>query len=80
MKRASLQPQERVELDFDLVTVKELLRDLLFREAGQAYFKRLAVPRQRRWLGAWRTLSTCRRAGHQSPYPAIFYHARVSPC
>src|SRR5919198_3404957 len=57
MKRASAQPQERVQLAFDLVTVKELLRDLLFREAGQAYFKRLAVPRQRRWLGPWRTLS-----------------------
>jgi hypothetical protein len=47
---------ERVQLDIDLVTVKELLRDLLFREAGQVYFKRLAVPRQRRWLSAWRTL------------------------
>jgi hypothetical protein len=58
MKRASQPPQERMQLDFDLVTVKELLRDLLFREAGQAYFKRLAVPRQRRWLGAWRSLST----------------------
>ncbi len=58
MRRASPPLQERVQLDFDLVTVKELLRDLLFREAGQAYFKRLAVPRQRRWLGAWRTLST----------------------
>jgi hypothetical protein len=58
MKRRSPPPQERVQLDFDLITVKELLRDLLFREAGQAYFKRLAVPRQRRWLGPWRTLST----------------------
>jgi hypothetical protein len=58
MKRASPQPQETVQLDFELVTVKELLRDLLFREAGQAYFKRLAVPRQHRWLSAWRTLST----------------------
>ena len=58
MKRASPQPQERMQLDFELVTVKELLRDLLFREAGQAYFKRLAVPRRQRWLGAWRTLST----------------------
>ena len=57
-KRTSPQSQERVQLAFDLVTVKELLRDLLFREAGQAYFKRLAVPRQRRWRGAWRTLST----------------------
>jgi hypothetical protein len=58
MRRASPPLQARVQLDFDLITVKELLRDLLFREAGQAYFKRLAVPRQRRWLGAWRTLST----------------------
>jgi len=31
---------------------------LLFREAGQPYFKRFAVPRRRRWLGPWRTLST----------------------
>jgi len=58
MKRSSPSPQERVQLDFDVVTMKELLRDLLFREAGQAYFKRLAVPRRHRWLGAWRTLST----------------------
>jgi hypothetical protein len=58
MKHAAPQPLERVHLDFDLATVKELLRDLLFREAGQGYFKRLAVPRQRRWLSAWRTLST----------------------
>jgi hypothetical protein len=58
MKRAVPQPPERVQLDVDLATVKELLRDLLFREAGQVYFKRLAVPRQRRWLSAWRTLST----------------------
>ena len=58
MKRAAPPPQERVQLDLDLVTVKELLRDLLFREAGQAYFKRLAIPRQHRWLSAWRTLST----------------------
>ena len=58
MKRVVPQPLERVQLDVDLVTVKELLRDLLFREAGQVYFKRLAVPRQRRWLSAWRTFST----------------------
>jgi len=58
MKRAVPPPMERVQLDIDLVTVKELLRDLLFREAGQVYFKRLAVPRQRRWLSAWRTLPT----------------------
>jgi hypothetical protein len=58
MKRTSPSPQERVQLDFDVVTMKELLRDLLFREAGQAYFKRLAVPRRHHWLGAWRTLPT----------------------
>jgi hypothetical protein len=58
MRRVSPPLQERVQLDFDLITIKELLRDLLFREAGRAYFKRLAIPRQSRWLGAWRTLST----------------------
>src|SRR5438128_8357934 len=58
MRRTLPPPQERVQLDLALVTVKELLRDLLFREAGQAYFKRLAIPRQHRWLSAWRTLST----------------------
>ncbi len=58
MKRTSPSPQERVQLNFDVVTMKELLRDLLFREAGQAYFKRLAVPRRHRWLGVWRTLPT----------------------
>ena len=58
MKRTPPSPQERVQLNFDVVTMKELLRDLLFREAGQAYFKRLAVPRRHRWLGAWRTLPT----------------------
>lgn len=57
MKRTPQQPA-RVQLDLDLVTVKALLRDLLFRAAGQPYFKRFAVPRQRRWLGPWRTLST----------------------
>src|SRR5919198_5722707 len=58
MRRTPQQPQERAQLDLDLVTVKELLRDLLFREAGQPDFKRFAVPRRRRWLGPWRTLST----------------------
>ena len=50
MKRTPQQPPERAQLNLDLVTVKELLRDLLFREAGQPYFKRFAVPRRRRWL------------------------------
>src|SRR5215813_14461723 len=58
MKRTPQQPPARAQLTLDLVSVKELLRDLLFREAGQPYFKRLAVPRRRRWLGPWRTLST----------------------
>ena len=50
--------QERLELDLDPATFKECLRDLLFREAGKPYFKRLAIPRRHRLLGAWRTLST----------------------
>jgi hypothetical protein len=58
MRRTPQQPPQRAQLNLDLVTVKELLRDLLFREAGQPYFKRFAVPRRRRWLGPWRTLST----------------------
>jgi len=58
MQRTPQQPLARAQLTLDLVSVKELLRDLLFREAGQPYFKRLAVPRRRRWLGFWRTLST----------------------
>src|ERR671937_1782019 len=58
MKRTPQQPPDRLQLDLDLLTVKELLGDLLFREAGQPYFKRFAVPRRRRWQGPWRTLST----------------------
>lgn len=50
--------QETLRLDLDAATFKELLRDLLFREAGKGYFKRFATPRRYRWLGAWRTLST----------------------
>jgi hypothetical protein len=58
MKRTPPPPEERAQLDLDLDTVKELLRDLLFREAGQPYFKRLVVPNRRAWFGAWRPLST----------------------
>lgn len=58
MSRAVPGTQEQAHLVFDKVTMKELLRDLLFREAGQLYFKRLALPRRYRWLGAWRTLAT----------------------
>ena len=58
MKRTPQPPEETVQLDLELNLVKELLRDLLFREAGQPYFRRFAVPRRRRWFGAWRTLST----------------------
>lgn len=50
--------QERLRLDLDRDTFKAFLRDLLFRETGKPYFKRLAIPRRRRFLGAWRTLST----------------------
>ncbi|MGQ4809729.1 hypothetical protein NKDENANG_03154 [Candidatus Entotheonellaceae bacterium PAL068K] len=59
MKRHSPPPQEEVWLDLDPVTFKRFLRDLLFREAGKPYFKRLAIPR-RRLLSAWQTLSTYR--------------------
>jgi hypothetical protein len=50
--------QETLQLDLDASTFKELLRDLLFREAGKPYFKRFATPRRYRLLGAWRRLST----------------------
>jgi hypothetical protein len=52
--------QETLQLDLDPATFKELLRDLLFREAGKPYFKRFATPRRYRLFGAWRTLSTYR--------------------
>ena len=43
---------------FDPATFKAFLRDLLFREAGKPYFKRLLLPRRRyRLLGSWQTLS-----------------------
>ena len=58
MKRRSQRPQETLQLDLDPIAFKEFLRDLLFREAGKPYFKRLAIPRHSRLFGAWRTLST----------------------
>lgn len=53
-------PQELLQLLLDPAAFKELLRDLLFREAGKPYFKRFRIPRQRwrRLLGTWRTLPT----------------------
>jgi hypothetical protein len=53
-------PQESLQLVLDAVTFKELLRDLLFREAGKPYFKSFHIPRRRwcRLLGTWRTLPT----------------------
>lgn len=43
---------------FDPATFKAFLRDLLFREAGKPYFKRLVLPRRRyRLLGAWQPFS-----------------------
>lgn len=58
MKRRHRLAQETLQLDLDPQAFKEFLRDLLFREAGKPYFKRLAIPRRYRFLGAWRTLST----------------------
>ena len=54
------QLQETLQLTLDAETFKELLRDLLFREAGKPYFKQLYLPRERwrRLLGDWRPLST----------------------
>jgi hypothetical protein len=52
--------QETLQLQLDAATFKELMRDLLFREAGKPYFKRLYLPRQRwrRLFGDWQPLST----------------------
>jgi hypothetical protein len=58
MKQAPQPPQETLRLELDATTFKAFLRDLLFREAGKPYFKRLALPRRHRFLGAWRTLPT----------------------
>jgi hypothetical protein len=58
MRKAPQCPQETLQLDLDAATFKELLRDLLFREAGKPYFKRFAIPRRRRFFGAWQVLST----------------------
>ena len=51
---------ETLQLHLDPAHFKALLRDLLFREAGKPYFKRLHVPRQRwqRLLGPWKYLPT----------------------
>ncbi len=60
MARDPQQTQETVQLTLDDTTFKELMRDLLFREAGKPYFKQLYLPRQRwrRLLGNWQPLST----------------------
>lgn len=57
-RKDPLRTQEVLHLDLDPTTFKEFLRDLLFREAGKPYFKRLAIPRRSRLFSAWRTLST----------------------
>lgn len=57
-RKNSQHTQEALQLDLAPTTFKEFLRDLLFREAGKPYFKRLAIPRRRRLWGTWRTLST----------------------
>ena len=60
MARNPRLPQEALLLTLEAATFKELLRDLLFREAGKPYFKSFHIPRHRwpRLLGAWRALST----------------------
>ena len=58
MRKDPHRSQETLQLDLDPATFKELLRDLLFREAGKPYFKRFATPRRYRLFGVWRTLST----------------------
>jgi hypothetical protein len=52
--------QETLQLNLDPADFKALLRDLLFREAGKPYFKRLHIPRQRwqRLLGPWKFIPT----------------------
>ncbi len=52
--------QETLQLRLHATTFKELMRDLLFREAGKPYFKQLYLPRQRwrRLFGDWQPLST----------------------
>ncbi|MBM3225839.1 MAG: hypothetical protein FJZ47_18860 [Candidatus Tectomicrobia bacterium] len=50
---------------------------MLFREAGQPYFKRLAVPRRYRWLGAWRTLSTYAAEQQLLPVGGRDLHHRI---
>ena len=58
MKRDPRRTQETLHLTLDPTTFKTFLRDLIFREAGKPYFKRLAIPRRWRWLGDWRRLPT----------------------
>ncbi|MGE3541803.1 MAG: hypothetical protein AB7N91_30825 [Candidatus Tectimicrobiota bacterium] len=67
MRRSPDTPALTVQLTLEPSLFKELLRDLLFREAGQPYFKRLAIPRHHRWLGPWRTLSTYEAERHLLP-------------
>jgi hypothetical protein len=64
MRKTPQRPPEILQFDLDPATFKELLRDLLFREAGKPYFRRFAIPRRHRLFGAWRALSAY-RAEHQ---------------
>ncbi len=65
MPKAASPPPEKLQVAFDPTTFKAFLRDLLFREAGKPYFKRLVLPRHRyRLLGAWQTFSVL-QAEHQ---------------
>lgn len=53
-------PQESLLLTLAPVIFKELIRDLLFREAGKPYFKCFHIPRRRwrRLLGDWQVCPT----------------------
>lgn len=58
MPKALPPPTTTLQIDLDPPTFKAFLRDLLFREAGKPYFKRLLLPRRRyRLLGAWQSFS-----------------------
>lgn len=66
-----------VSLDMPAAVFKAFLRDLLGREAGQPYFKHLAIPRRYRWLGAWQRLSTYRAEQQLLPIGGRQLDARI---
>lgn len=72
-------PQETIHLCLDPAAFKEVLRDLLFREAGKPYFKSFHVPRQR-WrsvLGRWRALPTYQAERQLLPVGGRYLDKRI---